>query len=166
MDVQPQGVHAPGVHDEHIEPETLLVASLLGPPEPGMDEIGKHSLLHDPPMPWCDICISSKKDRDVCHTHARSKVLPVSQSDFAVVGTRPGEPHFDLMVAVDVSTGATWASAVLIKGKEDPYIVASIVPWLSEFGHSKIIKQSDGEQTSEVVMRMVQPKVAMMEKPV
>ena len=69
------------------------------------------------------------------------------------------------MVGTDMSTGAAWASAVLIKGKEDPYIVSSILSWLSELGHSKVIIQSDGEPASEVVMRMVQSKGAMMEHP-
>ena len=90
MDVQPQGVHAPGIDEEHIEPEILPVASLLGP--------RTHNLLHDPPMPWCDICTQAK-GRDACHTQARSKVLPVTQFDFAVFGARPGEPHCDLMVS-------------------------------------------------------------------
>ena len=62
-------------------------------------------------------------------------------------------------------TGAAWGSAVLIKGREDPYIVSSILSWLSELGHSKVIIQSDGEPASEIVMRMVQSKGAMMEHP-
>ena len=37
--------------------------------------------------------------------------------------------------------------------------------WLSELGHSKVIIQSDGEPASEIVMRMVQLKGAMMEHP-
>ena len=51
-------------------------------------------------------------------------------------------------------------SDALTQGKE----VASIL-WLSELGHSKDIIQSDGEPASEVVMRMVQSKGAMMENP-
>ena len=87
-------------------------------------------------------------------------MIPV---DYAVAGTHQGQPHFDLMVVTDMSAGAVWASAVLIKGKEDPYIVSSILSWLSELGHSKVIIQSDGEPASEVVVRMVQSKGAMME---
>ena len=64
-----------------------------------------------------------------------------------------------------MGTGAAWASAVLIKGKEDPYIVSSILSWLSELGHSKVIIQSDGEPASEVVMRMVQSRGATTEQP-
>ena len=69
------------------------------------------------------------------------------------------------MVGTDMSTGAGWASAFLIKGKEDPSIVSSILSWLSELGHSKVIIQSDGEPASEVVMLMVQSKGARMENP-
>ena len=101
----------------------------------------------------------------VFHRRARPKVLPVIQFDYAVAGTHQGQPHFDFMVGTDMSTGAAWASAVLVKGKEDPYIVSSILSWLSELGHSKVIIQSDGEPASEVVMRMVQSEGAMMENP-
>ena len=155
---------APRADEEYIEPETFLVASLPGPDEPSMDEIEKHNLLHDPAMPWRDICIQSKS-RDDFHRRARPKVLPVMQFDYAVAGTHQGQPHFDFMVGNDMSTGAAWASAVLIKGKEDPYIILSIRAWLSELGHSKVIIQSDGEPASEAVMRMVQSQGAMMENP-
>ena len=64
-----------------------------------------------------------------------------------------------------MSTGAAWASAVLIKGKEDPYIVSSIFSCLSELGHSNVIIRSDGEPASEVVTRMGKSKGATMEKP-
>ena len=153
MDAQPQGAYAPRADEEHIEPEILPVASLPGPREPSKEEIEKHNLLHDPAMPWCDICIQSKS-RDDFHRQTRPKVLPVIQFDYTVAGTQQRQPHFDFMVGTDMSTGAAWASAVLIKGKEDPYIVSS-----------KVIIQSDGEPASEVVMRMVQSKGAMMEHP-
>ena len=64
MDAQPQGAYAPRADEEHIEPEILLVASLPGPREPSKEEIEKHNLLHDPAMPWCDICIQSKSRDD------------------------------------------------------------------------------------------------------
>ena len=64
-----------------------------------------------------------------------------------------------------MGAGASWASTALIKGKEDQYIVSSILSWLSELGHSKVTIQSDGEPASEVVMRTVQSKGAMLENP-
>ena len=161
---QPQGVYAPRADEEYFEPEILLVASLPGPREPSKDEIEKHNLLHDPAMPLCDICIHSKS-RDDFHRQARPKVLPVIQFDYAVAGTQQEQPHFDFMVGTDMSTSTARTFAVLIKGKEDPYIVSSILSWLSELGHSKVIVQSDGEPASEFVMRMVQSKGAMMENP-
>ena len=82
--------------------------------------------MHDPAMPWCAVCIQSKS-RDDFHRQARSIVLPVIQFDYAVAVTDQGQPHFDVMVGTDMNTGAAWASAVLIKGKEDPYIVSSIL---------------------------------------
>ena len=87
------------------------------------------------------------------------------QEAYAPRANVEGQPHFDFMVGTDMSTGAAWASAVSIKSKEDPYIASSILSWLSELGHSIVIIQSDGEPASEVVMRMVQSKGAMMENP-
>ena len=144
MDAQPQGAYVPRADEEYTELEILPVASLPEPHEPGKDDIEKHNLLHDPAMPWCDICVQSKS-RDDFHRRARPKVLPVNQFDHAVAGTQQGHPHFDFMVGTDMSTGAAWASAVLLSGKEDLYIVSSILSWLSELGHAKVIIQSDGE---------------------
>ena len=161
MDAQPQRSYAPRADKEYIEPEILPVASLPGPHEPSKDEIEKHNLLHDPAMPWCDICIQTKS-RDDFHRLARPKVLPVIQFDYAVASTQQGQPHFDFMVGTDMSTGAAWASA-LIKGKDicliDPLMVVRVRTF------KKVIIQSDGKPVSEVVMRMVQSKGAMMENP-
>ena len=124
MDGQPQGAHAPRADEEHIEREILLVASLPGPREPSKDDIEKHNLLHDPEMPRYDICIQSM-GRDDLHKQARPTVHPVIQFGYAV-GTA-------------MSTREAWESTVLIEGKEDPYNVSSILSWLSELGHSKVI---------------------------
>ena len=66
MDAQIQRAHAPRADEEHIQPEILPVASLPGLREASTDEIEKHNLLHDPAMPCCDICITSK-GRDDFH---------------------------------------------------------------------------------------------------
>ena len=113
MDAQPQGAHAPRADDEHTKLEILPAASPPGPQEPSKDEIEKHNWLHDPATS-CNICIQSKS-RDDFHRKARPKVLPVIQFDNAVAGTHPGQPHFEFMVGTDMSTGAAWASTVLIK---------------------------------------------------
>ena len=63
------------------------------------------------------ISASSRKAEDDFHRQTRPKVLPVIQFDYAVAGTQQGQPLFDFMVGTDMSTGAAWASAVLIKGK-------------------------------------------------
>ena len=115
--------HAPRADEEHIEPEILPEASQPSPRESSKNEMEKHDLLHDPAMPWCDVCIQSK-GRDDVHGRAGPKVRPVIQLDDTVAGTHQGQPHLDFMVGTDRSTGAAWASTVLIKGKEDPYIVS------------------------------------------
>ena len=78
--------------------------------------------------------------------------------------SRPHRHHqqhnFDFMVGADMSPGAAWASTVMSKGKEDPYLVAST---LSCLWHSKVIIQSDGEPASDVVMSTVQSKAAVVD---
>ena len=105
------------------------------------------------------------KSRDDFHRQARPKVAPLIQFDYAVAGTQQGQPHFDFMVGTDMSTGAAWASAVLVRDKEDPYIVSSILSWLSELGHSKVIIQSDGSQRQRLSCAWYSQKGAMMENP-
>ena len=70
--------HAPRADEEHIEPEILPEASQPSPRESSKNEMEKHDLLHDPAMPWCDICIQSK-GRDDVHGRAGPKVRPVIQ---------------------------------------------------------------------------------------
>ena len=113
-------------------------------------------------MLWCDICIKSK---DRLPQTSETKVLPVIQFDFAFAGTRQGQPHPDFMVGTDTGTGAARAPTALIKDKEDTYLVASILSWLSLLGHSQVINQLDGKPALGVAMRMVQSKGAMMENP-
>ena len=116
-------------------------------------------------MPWCDICIQSKS-RDSSHGQARTGSHSSDSIRLRGCWHTLKERHIlDFMVGTDMSTGAAWASTVLIKGKENLNIVSSILSWLSELGHPKVIIKSDGEPASEVVMRMVQTKGAMMENP-
>ena len=117
-----------------------------------------------PAVPWYDICTQPKSKNDF-RRRERPEVFPVLQFDYSVTDTQQGQQHFDLMIGTDKSTGAVWASAVLVRGKEDLYIVSSILSWLSELGHSTVIIQSDGEPGSEVVLRRVQSKCATMENP-
>ena len=55
-----QGAYVPRGDEENVEPEILPVASLPGPREPSKCKIEKHNLLHNPAMPWYDICIQTK----------------------------------------------------------------------------------------------------------
>ena len=107
---------------------------------------------------------SSQRAETMSTDEREPKVRPVIQFDDTVAGTHQGQPHLDFMVGTDRSTGAAWASTVLIKGKEDPHIVSPILSWLSELGHS-----NSGHPVrrcaSEVVMRMAQSEGAMMENP-
>ena len=60
MDAQPQGADAPRIYEEYIEPSTMLPEGSQMRCE---NQIEKHNLLHDPTMPWYDICIQSKEQR-------------------------------------------------------------------------------------------------------
>ena len=104
-----RGTYIPKGDEEYIEPEIFPVALLSGPREPSKCKIEKHKLLHNPAMPWYDICIQTKNRNDL-HHRAGPKVLPVIKFDFAAAGTKQGQPHFDFMVGTDMSTGAVWTS--------------------------------------------------------
>ena len=128
------------------------------------DEIEKHK-VHIPRQTEYRYQSKSKSD---FRRRKRLEVFTVLQFDSAI-DMQQGQPHFDLMIGTDKSTGAVWASAVLPliekEGKKDPYIILPILSCLSELGYSKVIIQSDGESASEVVLRMVQSKGARMENP-
>ena len=58
--------------------------------------------------------------------------LPVTQFDDAEAGDRPMDDedevaNFDFAVAVDMSAGFPWASAVLTHGKDDVYAIGSFI---------------------------------------
>ncbi|CAK0803384.1 unnamed protein product [Prorocentrum cordatum] len=107
-----------------VEQEVAPVQTLPGPEEPSKEEFEMHNLLHDPPMPWCEIYIKAK-GRDACHHTPHQKPMPVIQLDYAEAGSGDSAvPNFEFIVGVDMSTGAAWASAVLVTGKEDVYAKA------------------------------------------
>ncbi|CAK0870998.1 unnamed protein product [Prorocentrum cordatum] len=155
-DLQPTGAHAPPAGVDYVEQEVVPAQTLPGPKEPSKEEIETHNLLHDPPMPWCEICIKAK-GRDACHRAAAQKPIPVIQLDYAEAGSGDSDvPNFEFMVGVDMSTGAA---------KEDVYVVLFIVSWLAELGRTEVIMQSDGAPAAEAVMRAVEAKVSTMESP-
>ena len=121
------------------------------------NKIKKHKVTY-PVVPWYDICIQSKSKSEF-RRRERREVFPVLEFDYSAIDMQQGQPHLDLMIGTDKSTGAVRASAVLIRGKKDPYIISPILSWLSELGYSKFIIQSD----AEVVLRMVQSKSATKE---
>ncbi|CAK0853161.1 unnamed protein product [Prorocentrum cordatum] len=59
-------VEAPEAGVQRVEAEVVPVRTLAGPKLPSKEEIEMHNLLHDPPMPWCDICVQAK-GIDACH---------------------------------------------------------------------------------------------------
>ena len=86
------------------------------------DEIKKHK-VHIPRH-----CFSTEhryQSKNGFRRRERLEVFTVLQFDSAI-DMQQGQPHFDLMVGTDKSTGAVWASAVLplIKkaSRKDPYI--------------------------------------------
>ena len=141
MHAQPQGAHAPRANEEHLELDIIPVASLPGPRKPSKDDIEKHNLLHGPAMPWCNVLHRTRGHRRSLQTKRDRKSLPVIHFLCGVAGTHQRQPHFDSMVGTDMSTGAAWTSTALIKGKEDPQIVSSVLSWMPE------LQQSSSSQT-------------------
>ena len=115
-----QGTGATAVPDdvELIEPENRAT-TLKRPDQPSKEEVEKHELLHDPPMPWCEICMQAK-GRDECHRPSPARVVPVVQIDYGEAGTDQIMPNFEFVVGTDLSSGASWASVVCVKGQEAP----------------------------------------------
>ena len=105
------------------------------------------------------------KGTDTYHREAHSSIFLVIQFDHAVDGTRPGQPFLYSMAGVDMTSGVAWTWAVLVKAKEDPYHVGSILSWMSELGHSKVVVQSHGKLAPEVVIHKVQSRGTQMENP-
>ena len=178
MGLYAQGADVPRVYEGSMKGSTMLPEESQIRCEDKIekhnceDKIEKHKYENKtkkqkvtyPVVPWYDICIQPKSKNDF-RRRERPEVFPVLQFDYSVTDTQQGQPHFDLMFGIDKSTGAIWASAVLVRGKEDLYIVSSILSWLSELGHSTVIIQSDGDPGSEVVLRRVRSKCATMENP-
>ena len=80
--VLPGSICTPRGDEEYNELETLSVASLPGRRVPSKYKIETHNLLHDPAMPWYDICIQSKS-RDDFHRRAGPKVPLVIHFNYA-----------------------------------------------------------------------------------
>ena len=130
-DLRPR-VQVPEAEVECVEAEITPARTLPGPKQPSKEDIEMHNLLHDPPMPWCDICVQAK-GIDACHQGVAKKPVPVIQFDYAEAGDIPAQgeeevPNFDFAAAVDMASGFPWASSVLSHGKEDVYAIASSRP--------------------------------------
>ena len=165
MDAQPQGGHAPRANEEHIEPEILPVAS---PPGSRARQQGRdrETQLVARTLRCRGATSSSSQKAEAISTDKRDRKSLQWFNSTTRLLVHIKDSH--------ISTSwleLTWAQAklghqlFLIKGKEDPHIASSILTWLWELGHSKVVIQSDGEPASEVVMRMVQSKGAMVANP-
>ena len=70
------------------------------------------------------------------------------QVDFVEARHEHGQPNFDFTVAVGRQQFGSVA-------KTAPNTVASVLSWLADLRHLKVVIQSDGGPASEVVMCMV-----------
>ena len=74
----------------------------------------------------------------------RDAIIPLISFDYGQAGEE-GEPvNFEFVVGNDASTGSIWSSAIIQKGRDDAYTIASAVSWLAELGHAKVELQSGG----------------------
>ena len=63
MGVQLQGADVPRVDEDYIEPSTMLLKGSQIRCENKIKKHNLHNLLHDPTIPWYDICIQIKEQR-------------------------------------------------------------------------------------------------------
>ena len=110
--------------------------------------------------PWQHHQCSGLAAYGLFHDTKRSNIFLVIHFDEAVCGTHQGQPHFDFMIGTGMSAGTAWTSAVLIKGWEDPYFIATMRCQNSDI--EKVVFQSDRDPASEVVMRVTQSTGALM----
>ena len=89
---------------------------------------------------------------------ARMRSFPSVQFDNAEAGQEGKIGNFEFAVGSDLSTGSIWASAILQKGREDPYSVASAVSWLAELGHWRVVLQAGGAPAEQAFIGAVRGK--------
>ena len=55
QDIAPEGAVAIP-REGLVEPE-VRARGIMAPTKPSAEEIERHNLTHDPPMPWCEVCV-------------------------------------------------------------------------------------------------------------
>ena len=123
----------------------------LGPqrPElPSAEEIANHNLTHLPAKAWCRACAEAGS-RDADHVRQPSKVdsvLPLIEFDFFHV-TGKGDVSSQVgLVGACRATQALYGTIVPTRVVRDSaYTIYSVVAWIQELGHTKMVLQTDGE---------------------
>ena len=156
-DVLAEGPQA--ITEDGIQEEEVHARGLRGPQEPSAEEVARHALTHIPAMPWCEVCVRAKTN-DLAHKRIARKdaLVPLIQFDYAEAGEDIGAVNFEFVVGSDMSTGSIWSSAILQKGCEDVYSVASAVSWLAELGHAKIELQSGTSPAEQAFVMAVRAR--------
>ena len=92
---------------------------------------------------------SSQRAETLLTDKQELEVIPVIQFDYADAGTLSRSATFSTSwLGLTRAQAQLGHQLFLINGKEDPYIVSSILSLLSELGHSKVVIKSGGEPAS------------------
>jgi len=156
-DLQPEGAQA--IPEAGVEELETRARKMRGPEEPSQEEVERHNLTHLPAMPWCETC-QKCKGNDAAH-YARDRkdaVTPVIMFDYAEAGVKDDLENFEFVVGSDTSTGAIWASSVLVKGRDDAYVIGSAVSWLGELGHSRVALRAGGAPAEQALVEAIKKK--------
>ena len=119
------------------------------PNRPDEENVDRHNLTHLPAAAWCDICVRSR-GRDAPHREAAAAkidaVRPVIEMNHAEQG-KSNQPHDNVkaLVAIDRSSGATFASGVMQKGDDGGYVTQSLSVWIASLGYTMVTPHSDKE---------------------
>ena len=100
------------------------------PKRPDEETVERHNLSHLPAAGWCDICTRSR-GRDAPHREAAAAridaVRPVIEVDYAEQGkSKQPNDNVKALVAIDLSSGAIFASGVMHKGDDRGYVTQSL----------------------------------------
>jgi hypothetical protein len=156
-DAEAEGALA--ISEEGIHEEEVQGSGLRGPQAPNAEDIERHWLTHTPAQPWCEVCVKTKAN-DLAHKSKERKdaLIPLIQFDYAEAGEEGKIGNFEFAVGSDLSTGSVWATAIIQKGREDPYTVASAVSWLAELGHWRVELQAGGAPAEQAFIMAVRAK--------
>ena len=113
----------------------------MTPTKPSSAEVASHEATHCPFRSWCKVCVaaSAREDPHPRRGHRDEESgLPMVSMDYELL-----EEKVTVLVAKDVSSGATLAYDCEAKGPSDEWVVRQMVRDLEDWGRRDFCFQSD-----------------------